>query len=198
MSYYTFKRKARKWFWTILFIIAAAAFCLWKFVGFDKVRSTYDRARSVFRPSESLPDTLPPDTVYVGSWGDSVQLQTDGSHQYAEVGIDGPRVSVKFKRVLFDTGCTTGLSGGMSAYRFLVDNGCIRPTGTSFAVIANGDTVKAYLATAYNVSAFNRRFDSVECSFIESDDAPLLVGQGIISRLGKYWVNPKTGMLYLE
>lgn len=86
----------------------------------------------------------------------------------------------------------------MAAYSFLADNGCIRPTGTSFAAIANGDTVKVHLATAYNVSAFNRRFDSVECSFIESDGAPLLVGQGMISRLGRHWVDPRTGMLYLE
>ena len=199
MSYYTFKRKARKWFWTILFIIAAGAFCLWRFVGFDKVKSTYDKARSVFRPSEPpsdtlLRDTLPPDTVYVGAWGDSVQLQTDGRHQYAEVDIDG----VKVKRALFDTGCTKGLSGSIVVYRFLLANGNISPRGTSVSAIANGDTVKTYLATAYNVKVFNRRFDSVECAFLDTDDAPFLVGQGIISRLGRHWVDPKTGMLYLE
>jgi hypothetical protein len=196
MSYYSTKKKAKHWFWTILILLAVGTFCVWKYIGFDKVRDTYEKIRPA-RTDTVAQDTATQtatDTVFIERkfWRDSIQLQGDGRHQYTDITIDG----VKIRKALFDTGCTDGLSSNLITYRFLLANGNIRKKGNATATIANGDTVETVMAVAYNVEVFNLRLDSLECSFIMTENAPTLVGKGAIDKLGDYSINPKSNKLY--
>jgi hypothetical protein len=196
MSYYSTKKKAKRWFWTILILLAVGTFCVWKYIGFDKVRDTYEKIRPA-RTDTVAQDTATQtatDTVFIERkfWRDSIQLQGDGRHQYTDITIDG----VKIRKALFDTGCTDGLSSNLITYRFLLANGNIRKKGNATATIANGDTVETVMAVAYNVEVFNLRLDSLECSFIMTENAPTLVGKGAIDKLGDYSINPKSNKLY--
>lgn len=196
MSYYSTKKKAKRWFWTILILLAVGTFCAWKYIGFDKVRDTYEKIRPA-RTDTVTQDTATQtatDTVFIERkfWRDSIQLQGDGRHQYTDITIDG----VKIRKALFDTGCTDGLSSNLITYRFLLANGNIRKKGNATATIANGDTVETVMAVAYNVEVFNLRLDSLECSFIMTENAPTLVGKGAIDKLGDYSINPKSNKLY--
>lgn len=196
MSYYNTKKKAKRWFWTILILLAVGTFCVWKYIGFDKVRDTYEKIRPA-RTDTVTQDTTTQtatDTVFIDRkfWRDSIQLQGDGRHQYTDITIDG----VKIRKALFDTGCTDGLSSNLITYRFLLANGNIKRKGNATATIANGDTVETVMAVAYNVEVFNLRLDSLECSFIMTENAPTLVGKGAIDKLGDYSINPKSNKLY--
>lgn len=191
MSYYSTKKKAKRWLWTILILLAVGTFCVWKYIGFDKVRGTYEKIRPARTDTTTQTAT---DTVFIEHefWRDSIQLQGDGRHQYTDITIDG----VKIRKALFDTGCTDGLSSNLITYRFLLANGNIRRKGNATATIANGDTVETVMAVAYNVEVFNLRLDSLECSFIMTENAPTLVGNGAIDKLGDYSINPKSNKLY--
>lgn len=199
MSYYSTKKKAKRWFWTILILLAVGTFCVWKYIGFDKVRDTYEKIRPAMTdtvPQNTAATAQATDTVFIERefWRDSIQLQGDGRHQYTDITIDG----VKIRKALFDTGCTDGLSSNLVTYRFLLSNGNIRRKGNATATIANGDTVETLRAVAYNVEVFNRHLDSLECSFIMTENAPTLIGQGVIARLGRYFIDQTNNKLYTE
>lgn len=199
MSYYSTKKKAKRWFWTILILLAVGTFCVWKYIGFDKVKATYEKIRPARTDTVSQDTTATAkatDTVFIERefWKDSIQLTGDGSHQYTDITIDG----VKIRKALFDTGCTDGLSSNLVTYRFLLANGNIRRKGNATATIANGDTVETVMAVAYNVKVFNLHLDSLECSFIMTENAPTLIGQGVIARLGRYFIDQTNNKLYTE
>ena len=199
MSYYSTKKKIKRWFWTILILLAVGAFCVWKYVGFDKVMETRDRLSSAFS-RDGVADTVPSaeknDTVYVDRhmYSDSVQLVREGSHRYASITIGGARVG----KAMLDSGCTIGFCGNAADYEFMRQYRYIKKTGTATVHIVSGDTIETVTATGYDVEVFGRRFDSLECQFVMSADAPSLIGQGVLNTLGRYTIDPRTDMLYIE
>lgn len=183
------KRIERIWkFIGFLLVLGGLAFVTHKFIGFDRVFGNYT--------NDSIPDKLDTvsDTVYLKDdiIRDSIQLEFKDGHHYLTIMIDGLKI-----KGMFDSGCTSGISGSFIEYLFLSRHGYIKPVGGHQAIIANGDTIDAVSCMAYNVELGNIKFDSVECSFSNHENAPVLIGQGIISKLGKHYIDYKSNKLYI-
>ncbi len=184
------KRIERTWrFIGFLLVLGGLAFLTHKFIGFDRVFGKETENDTVPVKTDSVSDT-----VYIKDnvIADSIPLEFKEGHHYMTITIDG----VKLKG-MFDSGCTSGISGGSIDYLFLTRHGYIKPVVGHQAIIANGDTIDAVSCMAYNVKFGNITLDSVECSFSNHENAPVLIGQGIISKLGKHYIDYKSNKLYI-
>ena len=179
-------------------VLAGIAFGVQKLVGWDKIlHNTMNMGEKLIQ-QDTTPktDTIAVhDTIQINNnvYKDSIQLEYTNGHHFVVVDING----VKIKGML-DSGCTAGISGCAIEYAFLHRHGYVKhPVGGS-AIIANGDTVHAVGCMAYNVSIGNITFDSVECSFINTQNAQVLIGQGILKQLGSYVINYENNKLYIK
>lgn len=101
---------------------------------------------------------------------------------------------------LFDTGCST-FSMSTIEYQFLKKHGYIKTENiisTNKAVIANGDTVNVYNIVMDEVVVGIDTIKNVETSVFDNPNAPLLIGQGVLSKLGDLTISYKNGCLVIH
>lgn len=156
---------------------------------FNRISDTTN-VDSVSIETEVVHDTL---TITNIVYKDSIKLEYKNGHHYMTVNINGVKI-----KGLMDSGCTAGIGGCSIDYAFLERHGYIKHSHPGEAVIANGDTINSIFCTAYNVSIDNIRFDSVECSFVDSQNAEVLIGQGILKQLGAYVIDYNSHMMYIK
>lgn len=144
---------------------------------------------------DSMPENIVHDTITVTNivYKDSIKLEYTNGHHYMTVNVNG----VKMKGMM-DSGCTAGIGGNSIDYAFLNRHGYIKHSHPGEAIIANGDTVNTIICTAYNINIDNVKFDSVECSFIDSPDGDVLIGQGILKQLGSYVIDYNSHTMYIK
>lgn len=144
---------------------------------------------------DNMPENIVHDTITVTNivYKDSIKLEYTNGHHYMTVNVNG----VKMKGMM-DSGCTAGIGGNSIDYAFLNRHGYIKNSRPGEAIIANGDTVNTIICTAYNISIDNVKFDSVECSFIDSPDGDVLIGQGILKQLGSYVIDYNSHTMYIK
>jgi len=144
---------------------------------------------------EQIDTAIVHDTIVTehSCYKDSIQLTYENGHHYIVVNLNG----IKMKGML-DSGCSAGISGCAVDYAFLHRYGYVKHPVSGSAIIANGDTVQAISCTAYNVSIENVLFDSVQCSFVDSQNSQLLIGQDILKKLGAYVIDYNNNMLYIK
>jgi len=179
--------------WTITFVIIAGI--IWgghKLLGWGNNFLNKANHKHV---KEQIDTTVVHDTIVAEQpyYKDSIQLTYENGHHYIVVNLNG----IKMKGML-DSGCSTGISGCAVDYAFLHRHGYVNRPVCESVVIANGDTVQAVSCTAYNVSIENISFDSVLCSFVDSQNSQLLVGQDILKKLGAYVIDYNNNMLYIK
>lgn len=135
------------------------------------------------------------DTIMVQNvvYKDSIDLEYKNGHHYITVVVDG----VKMKG-LMDSGCSAGISGCAVDYAFLKRHGYLKDLGMSEAVIANGDTINNIMCEVYNARIANIVIDTLVCGFNESQDSELLIGQGVLKKLGTYVIDYNNNKLYLR
>lgn len=135
------------------------------------------------------------DTIMIQSvvYKDSIDLEYKNGHHYITVVVDG----IKMKG-LMDSGCSFGISGCIVDYAFLKRHGYLKDLGMSEAVIANGDTINNIMCEVHNVRVGNIAIDTVSCGFNESQESELLIGQGILKKLGTYVIDYNNNKLYLR
>ena len=101
---------------------------------------------------------------------------------------------------MFDTGCST-FSMSTIEYQFLKKHGYINNeniVSTNKAIIANGDTVNVYNVVVDEVVVGTDTIKDVETSVFDNPNAPLLIGQGVLSKLGDLTISYKNGCLIIH
>lgn len=178
--------------WTIAIIIGIVILGAGhKLFGWGNKRFNQTTAEKI----DSISESIVYDTIIVTNivYKDSIKLEYTDGHHYMTVNING----VKMKGMM-DSGCTAGIGGNSIDYAFLNRHGYIKHSHPGEAIIANGDTVNTIICTAYNISIDNVKFDSVECSFIDSPDGDVLIGQDILKQLGSYVIDYNSHTMYIK
>lgn len=178
--------------WTIAIIIGIVILGAGhKLFGWGNKRFNQTTAEKI----DSISESIVHDTIIVTNivYKDSIKLEYTDGHHYMTVNING----VKMKGMM-DSGCTAGIGGNSIDYAFLNRHGYIKHSHPGEAIIANGDTVNTIICTAYNISIDNVKFDSVECSFIDSPDGYVLIGQDILKQLGSYVIDYNSHTMYIK
>lgn len=196
MSYktsYEKKRDRKKALCIVLIIGIVVLLAGYKFFGWGE-KFIHPSGGSEIVTDSVIGDSVVHDTIILSNvaYRDSIELEYKEGHHYITVDING----IKLKGLL-DSGCSSGISGCGVDYLFLIRHGFIKDKGPAHAIIANGDTIMARDCEAYNVSVGNIKIDILQCTFNDSDNSQLLVGQGILKELGRYVIDYQTNKLYL-
>lgn len=117
---------------------------------------------------------------------DIIQMEKVGGVYKVPCKING--LGLKF---IFDTGASD-VSISLSEAVFMVKNGYLNESdfrGTETYRIANGDIAEGTKVNLRKVEFGKQTLYNVEASIVHSMDAPLLLGQSVLQRLGKFSVD---------
>jgi clan AA aspartic protease (TIGR02281 family) len=124
--------------------------------------------------------------VFYVSAQDIIQMEKSGGVYKVPCKING--LGLKF---IFDTGASD-VSISLSEAVFMVKNGYLNESdfrGTETYRIANGDIAEGTKVILRKVEFGKQTLYNVEASIVHSMDAPLLLGQSVLKRLGKFSVD---------
>jgi len=97
-------------------------------------------------------------------------------------------LSMKF---IFDTGASD-VSISMTEAIFMLKNNYLSKDdlgGSTYYAIANGSVAKGTIINLKSIEFGNLKLNNVKASIVHNLDAPLLLGQSVIERLGKIQIN---------
>ena len=129
-------------------------------------------------------------------FGDTIKLVKGDDKLYKlPVNING--VMMQFS---LDTGCSD-MSLSFLEYEFMRRHGYIEDSeiiddGT--VTIANGDTVKTVIVNLKNISIGNHTVENVKCSVFMNTDAPTLLGQDVLSKIGNVLISYNKNCLIIQ
>ena len=98
---------------------------------------------------------------------------------------------------VFDTGASDVSLSSVEA-QFMFKNGYLKPTdviGRRAYLTASGDVVEGTTVRLRSVTFGGLTLDNVRASITHSQDAPLLLGQSVLSRLGKVEIDNHTNVI---
>jgi len=98
---------------------------------------------------------------------------------------------------VFDTGASDVTLSSVEAL-FMFKNGYLKPTdviGRRAYLTASGDVVEGTSVRLRSVTFGGLTLDNVRASITHSQDAPLLLGQSVLSRLGKVEIDNHTNVI---
>ena len=98
---------------------------------------------------------------------------------------------------VFDTGASDVSLSSVEA-QFMFKNGYLKPTdviGRRAYLTASGDVVEGTSVRLRSVTFGGLTLDNVRASITHSQDAPLLLGQSVLSRLGKVEIDNHTNVI---
>lgn len=125
---------------------------------------------------------------------DIIQMEKSGGVYKVPCKING--LGLKF---IFDTGASD-VSISLSEAVFMVKNGYLNESdfrGTETYRIANGDIAEGTKVVLRKVEFGKQTLYNVEASIVHSMDAPLLLGQSVLERLGKFSVDYSNSTLII-
>lgn len=114
-----------------------------------------------------------------------VEIDDDKSI-YIKANVNG--VPMKF---LLDTGCS-GIQITAAEYYYMLHNGAISENdrgSDAVATIADGSSYKVATAKLKSVNIGGHEIKDVGCDIEENTNAPLLMGQSVLSKLGKITID---------
>lgn len=129
-------------------------------------------------------------------FGDTIKLVKGDDKLYKlPVNING--LMMQFS---LDTGCSD-MSMSFLEYEFMYRHGYIEDSeivdyGT--VTIANGDTVKIMIVNLKNISIGNHTVENVKCSVFMNTDAPTLLGQDVLSKIGNVFISYNKNCLIIQ
>ena len=122
-----------------------------------------------------------------------VKLENENNTHYLEVKVQG--VPMRF---VLDTGAS-GMSMSIVEYMFLLHQEKIDSIkDESLYMDASGNTEKCGVIILDSVTVGRKTLRNVQCNIIQSPDAPLLLGQNILSRMGRISIDYKDSILIIE
>lgn len=128
--------------------------------------------------------------------GDTIKLVKGDDKLYKlPVNING--VMMQFS---LDTGCSD-MSLSFLEYEFMRRHGYIEDSDIinhENVTIANGDTVKTMIVNLKNISIGNHTVENVKCSVFMNTDAPTLLGQDVLSKIGNVLISYNKNCLIIQ
>lgn len=113
-------------------------------------------------------------------------MEKKGGVYYVPCKVNG--LALKF---IFDTGASD-VSISLSEALFMLKNGYMEQTdlrGTEYYRIANGEIAEGTKLLIRKIEIGNKTLTNIEASIVHSLDAPLLLGQSVMERFGKFTVD---------
>lgn len=111
-----------------------------------------------------------------------ILMEEDGGVYRISCSVNGAKM-----KMVFDTGASN-VSLSMSIAKYLIDNNFIKKEdiiGKGRALIADGSSVETYRLILRDIEIDGLHLYNVEAMISSSQDAPLLLGQSAIQKLGK-------------
>ena len=129
-------------------------------------------------------------------FGDTIKLIKGDDKLYKlPVNING--LMMQFS---LDTGCSD-MSMSFLEYEFMCRHGYIEDSEIvdyETVTIANGDTVKIMIVNLKNISIGNHTVENVKCSVFMNTDAPTLLGQDVLSKIGNVLISYNKNCLIIQ
>ena len=129
-------------------------------------------------------------------FGDTIKLVKGDDKLYKlPVNING--VMMQFS---LDTGCSD-MSLSFLEYEFMRRHGYIEDSDIinhENVTIANGDTIKTMIVNLKNISIGNHTVENVKCSVFMNIDAPTLLGQDVLSKIGNVLISYNKSCLIIQ
>ena len=120
----------------------------------------------------------------------SVIWVTDNPEYASEYGV-------VYELDIDDSNCASSLDVYDIAYEYgytedseIIDDGTV--------TIANGDTVKTVIVNLKNISIGNHTIENVKCSVFMNTDAPTLLGQDVLSKIGNVLISYNKNCLIIQ
>ncbi len=124
----------------------------------------------------------------------TIKMEKDGGVYKVPCKVNG--LALKF---IFDTGASD-VSISSTEALFMLKNGYLNEDdlgGSEYYRIANGDIAEGTKVTLRKIEIGDMVLFNVEASIVHSIDAPLLLGQSVMERLGQFTIDSKNGTLVI-
>jgi clan AA aspartic protease (TIGR02281 family) len=124
----------------------------------------------------------------------TIKMEKDGGVYKVPCKVNG--LALKF---IFDTGASD-VSISSTEALFMLKNGYLNEDdlgGSEYYRIANGDIAEGTKVTLRKIEIGDKVLFNVEASIVHSIDAPLLLGQSVMERLGQFTIDYATNSLII-
>ena len=124
----------------------------------------------------------------------TIKMEKDGGVYKVPCKVNG--LALKF---IFDTGASDVSISSAEAV-FMLKNGYLNEDdlgGSEYYRIANGDIAEGTKVTLRKIEIGDKVLFNVEASIVHSIDAPLLLGQSVMERLGQFTIDYATNSLII-
>ncbi|MFN5317502.1 MAG: FISUMP domain-containing protein [Bacteroidia bacterium] len=124
----------------------------------------------------------------------TIKMEKDGGVYKVPCKVNG--LALKF---IFDTGAS-GVSISATEAFFMIKNGYLNEDdlgGSEYYRIANGDIAEGTKVTLRKIEIGDKVLFNVKASIVHSIDAPLLLGQSVMERLGQFTIDYATNSLII-
>ena len=124
----------------------------------------------------------------------AVKLEHEGNCYLVPTKVNGIPM-----KMLLDTGASS-LTISVVEYEFLRKQKLLNDTSAREceATIANGQTVKCYTITIEEIEVGGQKIKDVECQVMMEQDAPTLLGMGVLKKLGNISIDYQRNLLILK
>ena len=124
----------------------------------------------------------------------AVKLRHEGNCYYVPTKINGIPM-----KMLLDTGASH-LTISVVEYEFLRKQGLLKDNSIQVgsASIASGDEIKCYNIKIDEITIGNIPIKNVDCTVMEQQDAPVLLGMNVLNQLGNFSIDYKRSLLIIK